>query len=122
MRDATRVPCRCLDPECASDAFHETDLGVDHSDRGVAIVSLFDCRFCSHRWLHYAQGKETWTQAKRWYRGPISTYQSKLVTPDNALSLLASLPWYFFGGEDFDSEAMKGSGPIPEETECGGLH
>ena len=94
MRDATRVPCRCLDPECASDAFHETD----------------------------AQGKETWTQAKRWYRGPISTYQSKLVTPDNALSLLASLPWYFFGGEDFDSEAMKGSGPIPEETECGGLH
>jgi hypothetical protein len=117
MSDTTRMQCKCLDSECVSDAFHETDIGVDQTPRGLANVSLFDCRFCGHRWLHFALGHEAWEQSNRWYRGPLSVHHSRLVTSENALALLASLPWYFYGGTDFDTNGQQGCGPILFELE-----
>ena len=117
MSDMNSLRCKCLDPQCGCDAFHETDIGVHETEIGVGNVSLFDCRFCGHRWLHYVIGDEAWKQSSRWYRGPISMERSKSVTPETATEIFSNLPWYFYGGHDFDTNGTLGDGPIPLELD-----
>ena len=119
MSDTAVVRCQCLDPECGLDAFHETDIGVDQTNSRFGNVSLFDCRACGSRWLHYAVGDAAWTQSRRWFRGPISVKHSRLVTPENATQILASLAWYFYGGRDFESEGRQGCGPVLADLDRG---
>jgi hypothetical protein len=119
MSDTADLRCKCLDPECRSHSFHDTDIGVDQTNSRFGNVSLFDCRNCGSRWLHYAVGDEAWAQSSRWYRGLISVKQSRSVTPENAREILASLSWYFYGGRDFETDGRQGCGPVSADLERG---
>ena len=112
MCDTTELRCQCLDPQCGVDAFHETDIGADSTAGRFSNVSLYDCRFCGSRWLYCSIADEVFSRPNRWYRGPISVKQSRSVIPEDAAEILAILPWYFYGGADFDTNGLKGSGPV----------
>jgi hypothetical protein len=113
MSDRPGQCCKCMEPDCDRDAFHETDIGVDRFDSQFGNVTLYDCRYCGHRWLHYALAQEAWSQQpSRWYRGRITQIQSRSVTPETAVEFLSNLPWYFYGGTDFSSDGRSGWGPI----------
>ncbi len=117
MCDTTELRCQCLDPQCGVEAFHETDVGADSTAACFSNVSLFDCRFCGSRWLYCSIAEEIFSRPNRWYRGPISLKQSRSVTPEYAAEILAILPWYFYGGPDFDTNGLKGSGPASTHLE-----
>lgn len=118
MSNSAHQRCECLVPDCDANVFHETDIGVDVTNSGFSNVSLFDCRYCGSRWLHYAIGDGVWSQSARWYRGPISFRQSRLVTAENAAHVLASLSWYFYGGCNLEVNARRGCGPIVIDRTC----
>ncbi len=117
MCDTTELRCRCLTPECHVEAFHETDIGGVSTSNHFRNVSLFDCRFCGSRWLFCSVADEIFSRPNRWYRGPISMTQSRTVTPECAAEVLAILPWYFYGGPDFDTNGQVASGPVSIDLE-----
>ena len=111
MLDTGRLGCACLDPECSFDAFHETDIGSVLSGWQSFNVSLFDCRHCGSRWMHCAKVEQDDAPIRRWYRGPLSARQLRTVSAENALAILAGLPWYFYGGTEFETAGDQGLGP-----------
>ena len=118
MSDPDNLPCQCHDPRCDLDAFHETDLGADHTKSRFGNVSLFDCRFCGRRWLYYSIGYEFWSQPRRWYRGLITVQKSRSITPENAVEVLSGLSWYLCSGSEDESVARQGSGSIAIELDA----
>ena len=111
MLDTGRLGCACLDPECSLDAFHETDIGSVLAGWQLFNGSLFDCRHCGSRWLHCAKVEQDGATISRWYRGPLLARQLRNVTAENARAILAGLPWYFYGGVEFETAGRQGSGP-----------
>jgi hypothetical protein len=103
---------RCVDPQCRFDAFNQTDIGVDETNGRFGSVDIYCCKDCGRCWLHYHVEYEAFSRSGRWFRGLITPEQAASVTPENAAALLASLPWYFYGGSYFDTPGKQGSGPV----------
>ena len=112
MTDTTNQQCRCLDPQDRFDSVDQTDIGVDETKGRFGNVDLCRCEDCGQLWLHYFVEYEAFSRSGRWYRGLITPEQATIVTPENAVALLASLPWYFYGGSYFDTTGKQGSGQV----------
>jgi len=110
--DSTNQQCRCMEPQCSFDAFDKTDIGVDETKGRFGSVDSYHCKHCGRYWLHYHVEYEAFSRSGRWYRGLITREQATSVTPENAVALLDSLPWHFYGGSYFDTPGKKGSGPV----------
>ncbi len=103
--------CSCLTPPFSFRDYDETPIGVDTTNGRHGEVSFKTCRQCGASWLHYFVEYEAFTKSGRWYRGLMTAELQRTVTAETAVAVIASLPWYFFGGSYFESTGQRGSGP-----------
>ena len=89
----TSKECICQNPSAPANTFTSTLLGVDESHGRFGEVSLQRCLNCQRLWLQYFVEYEGSSQSGRWYRGEI--------TPENAVTILKSLPEVVYGGSWF---------------------
>lgn len=104
--------CRCMTPPFNYQDFNSASLGVDETNGRFGEVTIETCRACGAMWLRYFVEYEFFSESGRWYRGPVTWEMVWLLKPEQAPELLASLPWYFYGGSYFRTTGRKGSGPI----------
>ena len=112
MTDDSEYPCKCFDPAARYDTWDKTYIGCDETNGRFGDVELFNCKTCGRCWLHYLVEYEAFTSSGRWYRGLIAPDQVASITPQNAVAILESLPWHFYGGSYFETYGKKGSGSI----------
>lgn len=98
-------PLRYLD-------YERVGLGMDKSNGTYADVALETCKHCGAIWLNYHFEYEHLTASGRWYRGIISPEVAQSVTPETALGILESLPWWLFGGSYFDHAGRRCEAPL----------
>ncbi len=103
--------CPCVDGWRAAD-FERTELGVDPQRGRFADVALDRCRRCGRTWLHYFFELEAYRASGRWYRGPLTDEQARVVTAENAAATLEALPWYLAGGSYYDGRVLRCRGPL----------
>jgi hypothetical protein len=101
--------CTCLTPPFSVRDFSDNLVGVDTKNGRFGDVSIQTCRHCGSTWLHYRVEYEAFSRSGRWFRGPITPELS--ITAENAVDVLADMPWYFFGGSYFESTGRRGFGP-----------
>jgi len=87
-------------------------LGIDETNLRLAGVWLKICRSCETIWLYYEVNYRPLPNTERWFRGIIDLDMIIGLWPHNAVERLEGLPWYFYGGEFFNSEGQKGSGML----------
>jgi len=89
-------------------------LGVDMTKGRHGEVTIETCRACGSKWLRYFVEWEWLSESGRWYRGPVTAEMVESLKPEQAPELLASLPFYFYGGSYFRTLGRKGSGPLTD--------
>ena len=104
--------CACFDPQARYTLFTRTEVGIDKTSGRYGEVYLYRCTQCGALWLHYLVEYEAFTAPGRWYRGLIAPEIARTVTPENAVAILESLSWHFYGGSYFQTSGKRGSGPI----------
>ncbi len=105
--------CRCFTPTPEDPRhFVATDLGVDQDGWRFGEVSLQRCRRCDRTWLFYRCEQEAFARSGRWYRGLLTPAQAAAATPGGALDLLATLPWYLYGGSYHDTPGDRSDRPL----------
>lgn len=104
--------CACMDPQAGFREFTASHLGVDDAGGRYAEVSLWECRHCGAKWLHYRVEYEGFERSGRWYRGLLSEAQAHGVTAADARSVLEGLGWHFCGGSYFGTPGRQGAGPM----------
>ena len=92
--------------------FDTQNLGVDETNGRYGDVTIESCKACGSKWIQYLVEYEAFSSSGRWYRALISDEMLESVTPQNAVELLSTLPWHFFGGSYFRSTGQRGTGPI----------
>ena len=103
--------CRCHTPPFDDRDYVSAPIGIDTTNGRFGDVSIETCKHCGARWLHYLVEYEAFTKSGRWYRGLMTPELQRTVTAQNAVAVIESLPWYFYGGSYFESTGRKGSGP-----------
>lgn len=78
-------------------------IGVDETNGRYGDVSVLTCRGCRGRWLYYFAEYEGFTASGRWILGLLPDDHPSPLTPQYAVTILNSLPWYIYGGSAFDS-------------------
>lgn len=104
--------CPCNTPPPPYQDFDSEPFGVDLTNGRYGEVTIETCQACGARWLKYFVEYEAFSRSGRWYRGLVSEEQLAGLTPSQAPALIASLPWYLYGGSYFDTVGRKGSGPV----------
>ena len=104
--------CRCMTPPFNYQDFETMPLGVDMTKGRYGDVTVETCRACGSLWLRYFIEWEWLSESGHWYRGPVTREMIESLKPEDAPGLLASLPWYFYGGSYFRTLGRKGSGPL----------
>ena len=104
--------CRCMTPPFYFLDYDSQSLGVDETNGRFGEVTIETCKECGKKWLRYFVEYPSFSESGRWYRGLVTPEIVKLVTPERALELLASLPWHFYGGSYFRSTGRRGTGPV----------
>ena len=104
--------CRCMAPPFDFADFDSEPLGIDQTNGRFAEVSVETCRACGAKWLRYFVEFEAFTASGRWYRGLVTAERLRTLTPELAVTLLESLPWYFYGGSYFQTTGRRGSGRV----------
>jgi hypothetical protein len=104
--------CRCMAPPFSFQDYDTEFLGVDETNGRFGEVSVETCKACGATWLRYFVEYEAFPRSGRWYRGLVSPDVLQALTPDQAPGVLARLPWYFYGGNYFETTGRKGSGPV----------
>lgn len=102
--------CPCYHPPFYFGDFNQQHLGIEKIHHGE--VDIETCKSCGTLWLKYFVENEAFTASGRWFRGVITEKDALIITPENAVSYLESLPWYFAGGCFFNSAGFKRSGNI----------
>ncbi len=92
--------------------YETTPLGVDETKGRYGEVTAETCRACGSLWLRYFLEYEWLSESGRWYRGLVTREMIEALKPERAPALLASLPWYFYGGSYFRTLGREGSGPV----------
>lgn len=112
-----------INPEAAEDCsclkggpgnYDEKYIGVDPTNGRYGDVDLLTCRGCGRRWLHYRAEYEAFTASGRWIVGLLPDELPMPLTPENAVPILNSLPWYVYGG-GFYGPGTRGSGNAPAD-------
>ena len=104
--------CRCMTPPFNYTDYASEPLGIDETNGRFGEVSVQTCKACGRKWLHYFVEYEAFSKSGRWYRGLVSAEALRSLTPESAVALLESLPWYFYGGSYFQTIGRKGSGRV----------
>jgi hypothetical protein len=101
--------CDCMNAsQIRVGKFSSQWIGVDNQCGRFGEVSIDQCLFCQHLWLHYFVEYEHLSQSGRWYRGIITEESAQTVTPENAVEILNNLEWHFYGGSYFFGRFGKG--------------
>lgn len=104
--------CLCMTPPFNYRDFDTESLGVDETDGRYGEVTVETCKACWSVWLRYFVEYEFYSESGRWYRGQVRPEMLMSLKPEQAPALLASLPWYFYGGSYFRTLGRRGSGPV----------
>ena len=104
--------CLCMTPPFYYIDYETTPLGVDMTKGRHGEVTVETCRACGSLWLRYFIEWEWLSESGRWFRGLVTPEMIESLKPEDAPELLASLPWYFYGGSYFRTLGRKGSGLI----------
>jgi len=104
--------CRCVTPPFHYLDYETASLGVDETNGRYGEVTVETCKACGSIWLRYFVEYEFFKESGRWYRGRVTQELIESLKPEEALELLASLPWYFYGGSYFRTLGRVGSGPV----------
>lgn len=101
--------CKCQNIDSNVNQFEVCPLGADklHGD-----VTIWTCKDCGECWLHYLVEYHFQTASLCWFRGPIEKREINNINAETALSRLAKLDWYFYGGSKFAGSG-RASGPAP---------
>lgn len=105
--------CECLSQ--GPDSFHEEYIGVDPTNGRYGDVEVRTCGLCERRWLHYRAEYEGFTRSGRWIVGILPDELPMPLTPENAVPILNSLPWYIYGGGFFFGSVARGNGKAPAD-------
>jgi hypothetical protein len=92
--------------------YDSVSLGVDETRGRYGEVTVETCKACGSVWLRYLVEYEFFSESGRWYRGRVTPEMVESLKPEQAPELLASLPWYFYGGSYFRTLGREGSGPL----------
>jgi hypothetical protein len=92
--------------------YDAVSLGVDMTEGRYGEVTVETCKACGAKWLRYFVEWEWFSESGRWYRGLVTHEMLESLKPEQAPELLASLPWYFYGGSYFRTLGREGSGPL----------
>ena len=104
--------CRCTAPPFDFLDYDSELLGVDETNGRFGEVSVETCKACGAKWLRYFVEYEAFSESGRWYRGLVTAESLRSLTPELAVALLESLPWYFYGGSYFRTTGRKGLGRV----------
>jgi hypothetical protein len=104
--------CRCMKPPFDFRDYDPESLGVDETNGRFGEVTAETCKACGARWLGYSVEYEGFSRSGRWYRGLVSADMLSGLTPSQAPAVLAGLPWYFYGGNYFETTGRRGAGPL----------
>lgn len=104
--------CKCMSPPLWYLDYERVGLGMDDSNGTHADVALETCKHCGAIWLTYHFEYEHLTASGRWYRGIISPEVPRSVTPETALAMLESMPWWLYGGSFFDHAGRRHDAPL----------
>ncbi len=108
----TAASCHCLTPPFRYTDFERKSLGVDQTKGRFAEVSVDTCRACAQKFLHYQYELEGISRSGRWYRAPVCTVELRNLLPEAAPAILATRPWYYFGGSYFESSGQRTTSPL----------
>lgn len=97
----TTDQCECL--RCGPKDCDKMVVGVDETHGRYGDVSVLTCRGCRRRWLYYFAEYEAFTASGRWILGILPDSHPLPLTPQNAVPILNTLPWYIYGGSAFHS-------------------
>jgi len=95
--------------------FHEEYVGVDPTNGRYGDVDVRTCGLCERRWLHYRAEYEGFTASGRWIVGILPDELPLPLTPENAVPILNSLPWYIYGGGFFFGNVGRECGKAPAD-------
>ena len=104
--------CRCMNPPFHFFDYDSQLIGVDKTKGRFGEVTVDTCTACGRKWLHYLLEQESFSESGRWYRGLVTQEMVETLTPEQALNLLGSLPWHFYGGSFFRTTGRRRSGPV----------
>jgi len=104
--------CVCTEPPFWHEDYESRFVGVDKRNGRYGEVAIETCKHCGRKWLRYFVEYEAFSSSGRWYRGIVSPEMEAMLTPENAVEMLESLPRYFYGGSYFSTAGMEGSGPL----------
>lgn len=115
----TAAECECL--RCGPKDYELVVIGVDETNGRYGEVSVRKCRRCRRRWLHYFAEYEGFAGSGRWIAGILPDESTIALTPENAVPLLNSLPWYVYGGSAFSSSpaGSRARGQAPADLTSG---
>jgi hypothetical protein len=90
-------------------------IGVDETNGRYGDVSVRTCGVCGRNWIHYFAEYEGFSRSGRWICGILPDNPLFPLTPQSAIPILNTLPWYIYGGSYFSSSPLgsraKGNAP-----------
>lgn len=97
--------------------YQQSYVGCDPTNGRYGDVHVQVCAVCGQRWLHYRAEYEAFTRSGRWIVGLLPEPLPMPLTPENAVPILNSLPWYIYGGGAFSLPwpGRRGSGDAPAD-------
>lgn len=99
--------CQCLNPPFDRDTFTWKEIGIDLTNWRYGEVKLATCNKCGSLWVRYFVEFESFSSSGRWYMGQISKETSEIVKPENAVEIINSLEWHFYGGSYYYSTGKR---------------
>lgn len=108
--------CRCATPPLDHRDFDRREIGIDPVGGRFADVAIERCKRCGREWLRYHYENEAFSRSGRWYRGLVSPGQAARATAENALRILAELPWHLYGGSYFETTGRRSDTPLDPAT------
>lgn len=109
--------CRCMTPPFRHEDFLVTQVGVDQTNGRFGEVSVARCKHCGQRWLHYRVEYEGFEKSGRWFRGRVTAWQARRLTPETAILRLEKMKWFFYGGSYYETDGRRsapGMRPSPD--------
>jgi len=104
--------CKCMTPPLDYRDFVAEEIGIDPRGARFADVRIERCKRCARTWLVYHYENEAFSRSGRWYRGLVTDEQAARVTPENALEILAGLPWHLYGGSFYETTGKRRDAPL----------
>jgi hypothetical protein len=105
-----RSDCECLNEELPASCYESTVIGVDSEQGRFGDVAIWRCKSCSRLWLYYHVEYEAFRASGRYFLGQVSEEVAATITAENAVGVLACLPYYFQGGSYFGGGYSQASG------------